>query len=1375
MTNKWLLHRAGLLNFWYYDEEYFHFADGRLFLRGSNGSGKSVTMQSLIPVLLDGKKTPDRLDPFGSRARRMEDYLLGERELVDRDERTGYLFLEYKRKHSDHYITTGIGLRAKRQKGMDFWGFVIFDNRRIGKDICLYKKEKTGEKFPLTKRELITLLGDGGTVVDTQKEYMELVNKHIFRFESLEAFQELIELLIQLRSPKLSKDFKPTVIYEILESSLPPLTDEELRHLSETIENMDQAKQQLEQLERDETSLRRLCQHYQQYNEYMIWEKANEWLKTVKQEEALTEEQEQCWRDQQQSTARLEELKAEIKNLQNEQAVLRKRELDLASHEVFRAEEKYRETKQRFSDGRMQIEKKERQLDEKQRQERKWKQEIAAAEQELDQSERAMEEQLEELRYSAEETAFAAHDLNEADFARHRGNAFDFALWRKEAEAHEKRLEEIVSLWARHDNLKLRYEDAYHELGEQQRLLDDLHHEAKKWAELLESEKSSFQEAVFAWKETYPDLPVEEETMRSFLRYLHELYERYHFEDVKKLFADRYYEALERRKAEKLRWEHEIGLVQQEIAETEEELRRWKTEKDPELEHDEQTAQARAALRTQGVAYVPFYASVEFYDHVPEAVRERIESSLYHAGVLDALVTETDVPIVHDRILRPNPVELAHTLADYLRPDIDERAGVSAARVESVLRSIIIADEAEEGHFVINESGSYSFGLLKGHAPQREQALFIGRNVRKRWRLAKIAEFEAKLEHLHHLLGQKLEQLADVEAKIAALHEAMESFPSDRDVRTAFDEWDRKQRAIASKQQEVEQKSEKLNQLVRAWQEIKQTLREQTEGLDLEWTKARYEEARQAMKEYVRHLTKLELEHRTYLHRAQALRYHQDQLAAVQEEIDEIKGDLSILEGSQQRILLELQHMEQTLRQMGADDLRAEISRVRDRLEWVNQTLPDKLNEKARIEQALQSIERQQRGLERKLRFTRILLAAWQRSFTAELELGFVEVTEKESLREQAKEIVRRYGSSGKEQTRSAVMTKLSYAFFQEGANLVEYRLTKESIVIEEDPFAAVGMDEQMEIRAKDWREKRDREVLLLDYKGERVTPFYVLKEMEKEIMLQREYINERDRELYEDILLKTVGRILRSRIQRAERWVKEMNALMQKRNASMGLLLSIQWKPKTAETEEEMDTKELVELLRMNSRLLREEDLQRVTMHFRSKINRAREMLEEKGQGNTLHQVIKEVLDYRKWFTFTLYYQKTNEPRRELTNQRFYQFSGGEKAMAMYIPLFAAAYARYQEASEDAPYIISLDEAFAGVDENNIRDMFELVETLGFNYIMNSQALWGDYDTVPSLSICELVRPKNASHVTVIRYYWNGTAKRLVTDRDEQEMAVKQ
>ena len=167
--NRWQANRAGILNYWYYDEAEFHFAGGRLLLRGSNGSGKSVTMQSLVTVLLDGVKRADRLDSFGSKSRTMDDYLLGEKEISEYEERTGYLYLEYKRENSDQYITTGIGLHARRGNSkVDFWGFVLQDGRRIGEDFFLYrlgKDPETGEeqKLPLTRRELENAIGQGGT------------------------------------------------------------------------------------------------------------------------------------------------------------------------------------------------------------------------------------------------------------------------------------------------------------------------------------------------------------------------------------------------------------------------------------------------------------------------------------------------------------------------------------------------------------------------------------------------------------------------------------------------------------------------------------------------------------------------------------------------------------------------------------------------------------------------------------------------------------------------------------------------------------------------------------------------------------------------------------------------------------------------------------------------------------------------------------------------------------------------------------------------------------------------------------------------------------------------------------------------------------
>ena len=112
--------------------------------------GKSVTMQSFIPLLLDGKKTPERLDPFGNKARKIEDYVLGYGDDV-KEESTSYLFMEFVKENSDNYRTVGMGLRGKRGQGIKFWGFVIKDGRRVGKDILLYRDKSN--KIPLTKKK----------------------------------------------------------------------------------------------------------------------------------------------------------------------------------------------------------------------------------------------------------------------------------------------------------------------------------------------------------------------------------------------------------------------------------------------------------------------------------------------------------------------------------------------------------------------------------------------------------------------------------------------------------------------------------------------------------------------------------------------------------------------------------------------------------------------------------------------------------------------------------------------------------------------------------------------------------------------------------------------------------------------------------------------------------------------------------------------------------------------------------------------------------------------------------------------------------------------------------------------------------------------
>ena len=282
MSSRWKMNRIGFVNFWLYDEEYFEFEDGKLLLRGQNGSGKSITTQSFIPFVLDGDRTPSRLDPFGSSDRRMEYYFLGEE---GRDEATGYLFLELKKENDEkeEYRTIGIGQRAKRGKPMEFWGFIILDGRRLGYDLQLYK-ETGKKKIPYDKRELKLLLGEQNLFTNNQSEYKKLVNQYIFGFSKEEQYEQFIKLLVKVRAPKLSKEFKPTKVYDILNESLQTLSDEDLRVMVDAMEKMDEIQDSLEMLNRAFSDAKIIRNEYTRYNQYMLAKKAQLYLN--KKEEA---------------------------------------------------------------------------------------------------------------------------------------------------------------------------------------------------------------------------------------------------------------------------------------------------------------------------------------------------------------------------------------------------------------------------------------------------------------------------------------------------------------------------------------------------------------------------------------------------------------------------------------------------------------------------------------------------------------------------------------------------------------------------------------------------------------------------------------------------------------------------------------------------------------------------------------------------------------------------------------------------------------------------------------------------------------------------------------------------------------------------------
>jgi hypothetical protein len=94
---RWQPLRLGLVDLFYYDQEEFALRDGRLLLRGNNGTGKSKVLALTVPFLLDGDLSAHRVEPDADPNKRMEwNLLLGGEH--PNDERLGYAWMEFGRR-----------------------------------------------------------------------------------------------------------------------------------------------------------------------------------------------------------------------------------------------------------------------------------------------------------------------------------------------------------------------------------------------------------------------------------------------------------------------------------------------------------------------------------------------------------------------------------------------------------------------------------------------------------------------------------------------------------------------------------------------------------------------------------------------------------------------------------------------------------------------------------------------------------------------------------------------------------------------------------------------------------------------------------------------------------------------------------------------------------------------------------------------------------------------------------------------------------------------------------------------------------------------------------------------------------------------------
>lgn len=614
-----------------------------------------------------------------------------------------------------------------------------------------------------------------------------------------------------------------------------------------------------------------------------------------------------------------------------------------------------------------------------------------------------------------------------------------------------------------------------------------------------------------------------------------------------------------------------------------------------------------------------------------------------------------------------------------------------------------------------------------------------------------MARIEEEIKHLNEQIDDINQQLEELNINQKKMESEINSFPPDDHLQIQLELFSKTTVRLDNLMEQEKNIEERYKLKVSEWRALQMSLLEQTAEWSLLKNESQISEAIEQCSVYNSYISELYSIWIQYRNSSENKRSNEGLLADLLLDVEEDQMELVAKKNLIIKRAEQVKLLNQIIKELGIDDIHRQISNFKKERELLG-------NEISRIQDLREDRSTQigeaKRDVENcsaNLRESEDLLNTKLEKWTKEAHLGLIPLS-KEFIELVSKEtsianivffcgrVEKEYGKLFSNVNQDRIVSDLTKEFHTSKPNLIEYAIEMEYDTQNSSRIVILS--------------KMDR--------LHPVTPGLLLSELKQQIEEQQILLTARDRELYEEIIIGSVGKAIRKKIHRARAWVDQMKDLMRQRNTSSGLKLSLNWLPLQRNNENELDTEKLVDLLMLDQHRMDDEQVEQVITHFRVRILQAKQ--EAQREDGVLRNYIFSQLDYRSWFEFKLEHIKGDRTNyTELTDPKFNVLSGGEKAMAMYIPLFAATYSRYSEANLDAPKIISLDEAFAGVDDANMRDMFHLLTDMGFDYIMTSQVLWGCYDTVPSLAIYEIYRPKDTEFVTLFHYRWDGESKVLI------------
>lgn len=1356
-SERWKPLRAGLVDLFHYDVEEFHFHDGRLLLRGNNGTGKSKVLALTLPFLLDGELAPHRVEPDGDRQKRMEwNLLLGGRH--PHPERLGYTWLEFGRRAADgaeEFRTIGCGLKAVKDRGIvRHWFFTT--TQRVGVELSLLSPAGV----VLTREKLREAVAGHGMVHDRAADYRRAVDEALFGLGEYR-YEALVNLLIQLRQPQLSKKPDERLLSRALTEALPPLSRSLIATVAEAFRGLDEERDALRGLEEARRAATRFLEHYRRYAAVSAKRKAAAPRRTHSRYEQLS-------RDLTEAEDRHDAAEAELARLGEslDELAARRRILG-ARREALRESPEMRDAERLKQMG-----EEARRLDEHatryERERRRLAADVLRRRQDADRARENADEAAGELDAARERSRAAARaarcEQDHLDVIGRDAGAWDADSWdaapvaarlpaaRRAADALAVRQEQAV---AELERLHKAVEQARSRLATARAEVDRLTGELQAAAEhIAAAERAASARGA--------------ELLDDYIRYLAGLTEL-RLADPDEVLAlleswaltadgpnpaasavddaaRAATAALGRRGAE---LDAELAAVRRTAGELAEEIARLEAGG-----HDAPPAPYTrgpdARRRRPGA---PLWRVVDFADAVPAEHRAGLEAALEASGILDAWVTPEGTLLAEDDtvILPGGPVD-GPSCAAVLRPAVDradpQAGALPDAAVHAVLTAIALgprtggpghADQAPAAAWVAVD-GRWGNGVLTG-SWRKTSADHIGEGAREAARRARLAALREELDRVRRRADELAAELSELATRQETLDAEHRALPPDAPLREAHV----KLATAHERRRELDARHAEASRVARDRQTEVEAARtragEFAGDVGLPADVDELADVKTGVADYRLALAGL-------WPAVQALLTARDAAAAAARELalaDERLGETAeaaaeartradaaaeahralaeTAEAAVEELYRRLEEVERELRRCDAGEREAR-ARERTVREERGEASGRKETLRTRIEETLT---------------TRDVAVREFRDFAAtgllRLALPGLEVPDPATA----------WAATTAVLLARAVNAELDQVDDGDGPwDRVQKKVNEEHKLLS-DALARHGYDVGLTVRDG---------VMLVDvpFQGRVMDVPGLAEALAEETGHRGRLLSARERELLENHLLNEVAGTLHELIAAAEAEVREMNAELESRPTSTGMRLRLVWRP-ARHAPEGLD--------RVRSRLRQTvdawsaDDRAAVGAFLQDRI--AREHAENPAAGWS--EALSKALDYRAWHEFAI--QRLQDGRwRPATGPA----SGGERVLAASVPLFAAASAHYKSAGNPyAPRLVALDEAFAGVDDDSRAKCLGLLATFDMDVVMTSEREWGCYPQVPGLAICQLSRRDGVNAVLVTPWRWDGRERRRV------------